>query len=113
MSWAELTADEGRAAATCRGRTSSEEAQVLTRLAAEAAARLDRGQGVEDLRAALGGTASLTELQLFESRVVRDQENLFHLLIVATGEVVGERGVMDKAARLRFEEIASELVPKP
>ena len=31
----------------------------------------------------------------------------------ATGEVVGERGVMDKAARLRFEEIASELVPKP
>ena len=72
-----------------------------------------RGQGVEDLRAALGGTASLTELQLFESRVVRDQENLFHLLIVATGEVVGERGVMDKAARLRFEEIASELVPKP
>ncbi len=42
MSWAELTADEGRAAATCRGRTSSEEAQVLTRLAAEAAARLDR-----------------------------------------------------------------------
>jgi len=72
-----------------------------------------RGQGVEDLRAALGGTASLTELQLFESRVVRDQENLFQLLIVATGEVVGERGVMDKAARLRFEEIASELVPKP
>ena len=72
-----------------------------------------RRQGVEDLRAALGGTASLTELQLFESRVVRDQENLFHLLIVATGEVVGERGVMDKAARLRFEEIASELVPKP
>ena len=72
-----------------------------------------RGQGVEDLRAALGGTASLTELQLFESRVVRDQENLFHLLIVATGEVVGERGVMDKAAHLRFEEIASELVPKP
>ena len=71
------------------------------------------GEGVEDLRAALGGTASLTELQLFESRVVRDQENLFHLLIVATGEVVGERGVMDKAARLRFEEIASELVPKP
>ena len=72
-----------------------------------------RGQGVEDLRAALGGTASLTELRLFESRVVGDQENLFHLLIVATGEVVGERGVMDKAARLRFEEIASELVPKP
>lgn len=72
-----------------------------------------RGQGVEDLRAALGGTASLTELQLFESRVVRDQENLFHLLIVATGEVVGERGVMDKVAHLRFEEIASELVPKP
>ena len=70
-------------------------------------------QGVEDLRAALGGTASLTELQLFESRVVRDQENLFHLLIVATGEVVGDSGVMDKAARLRFEEIASELVPKP
>ena len=70
-------------------------------------------QGVEDLRAALGGTASLTELQLFESRVVRDQENLFHLLIVATDEVVGERGVIDKAARLRFEEIASELVPKP
>ena len=72
-----------------------------------------RGQGVEDLRAALGGTASLTELQLFKSRVVRDQENLFHLLIIATGEVVGEGGVMDKAARLRFEEIASELVPKP
>ena len=76
-------------------------------------ANYGRGQGVEDLRAALGGTASLTELQLFESRVVRDQENLFHLLIVATGEVAGERGVMDKAARLRFEEIASELVPKP
>ena len=72
-----------------------------------------RREGVEDLRAALGGTASLTELQLLKSRVVRDQENLFHLLIVATGEVVGERGVMDKAARLRFEEIASELVPKP
>lgn len=70
-------------------------------------------QGVEDLRAAQRATASLTELRFFESRVVGDQENLFHLVIVATGEVVGERGVMDKAARLRFEEIASELVPKP
>ena len=71
------------------------------------------GEGVEDLRAAQGGIASLTELRFFESRVVGDQENLFHLVIVATGEIVGERGVMDKAARLRFEEIASELVPKP